>query len=159
MKYFTYAETIASQTARERGLDNTPSPEHRRNIETTVEECLDPLREGWAEWCRNHALGTPAIRISSGYRGFRLNAAVGGSSTSAHCVGLAFDLVPMNGNNLEFKKFCRTWFASHPFDQLISESEYADGVPVWIHVGYKNRAGAQRRQMLTMRGGKYIPMT
>ena len=34
------------------------------------------------------------INISSGYRGPELNTAVGGSSTSAHCHGYAFDLVP-----------------------------------------------------------------
>nr|DAE34945.1 MAG TPA: hypothetical protein [Caudoviricetes sp.] len=28
-----------------------------------------------------------------------------------------------------------------------------------MHIGYKNRQGGQRRQLLTMRAGKYIPMT
>ena len=42
---------------------------------------------------------------------------------------------------------------------MISEDENAQGVPRWIHIGYKNAQGAQRRQLLSMVGGKYIPMT
>lgn len=161
MKYFTLADLTRSEKARARGLDNTPSDEHRANIETTVAEVLDPLREAWAVACARERWGTPAIVVSSGYRGFRLNAAIGGSATSAHCVGFAFDLVPNNGRRAEFKRFCREWFRGRPFDQLISEDEDAAGVPVWMHVGYKNRHGGQRRQMLSKRAGMktFTPMT
>lgn len=109
--------------------------------------------------CANEQWSTPAIRVSSGYRGFALNKAVGGSATSAHCVGFAFDLVPCNGRMADFKRFCRTWLRGRAFDQMISEDEDAAGTPRWVHIGYKNRQGGQRRQLLTMRAGKYIPMT
>ena len=75
-----------------RGIDNTPGAEHEAHI------------------------------ISSGYRGPKLNAAVGGSSTSAHCHGYAFDLVPTNGKMKEFKRFCREFLADKAFDQLISDA-------------------------------------
>lgn len=159
MKHFTFAELTRSATAQARGLDNAPTPEHRANLEMSVAQLLDPLREVWAEKCINDQLGTPALTVSSGYRGFRLNKAVGGSSTSAHCVGFAFDLVPRNGRIREFKEFCRAWLKGKAFDQMISEAEDANGVPSWIHIGYKNRDGGQRRQLLTMRNGKYLPMT
>ncbi len=97
--------------------------------------------------------------MTSGYRGFRLNDAVGGSKTSAHCIGYAADLVPANGRLAEFKRFCRDWIKGRPFDQLISEDENAAGVPRWIHIGYKDQHGGQRRQLLSMVGGKYKPMT
>ena len=42
---------------------------------------------------------------------------------------------------------------------MISEDEDAAGTPRWVHIGYKHRQGGQRRQLLTMRAGKYIPMT
>lgn len=109
MKYFTMEELTASVTARRLGLDNTPTPEHRSNIEMFVGQLLDPLRSAWAAKCANDKLGSNAINVTSGYRGFRLNAAVGGSKTSAHCVGYAADLVPANGRLAEFKKFCRDW--------------------------------------------------
>lgn len=159
MKHFTLAELTRSDTARRLGLDNTPSAEHQANIEEAVHDLLDPLREAWAVRCANEQWGTPAIRVSSGYRGFRLNKAVGGADTSAHCIGYAFDLVPANGRMREFKRFCRDWLTGRAFDQLISEQEDHAGAPCWVHIGYKNRSGGQRRQMRSMRGGKYTPMT
>lgn len=159
MKHFTMEELIRSDTARAKGLDNIPSAEHRANIETTAAQLLDPLREAWAVKCACEQWGTPALRVSSGYRGFALNKAVGGSATSAHCVGYAFDLVPNNGRLGDFKQFCRAWLEGRAFDQMISEDENAAGVPRWIHLGYMNRQGGQRRQLLTMRGGRYYPMT
>lgn len=154
------AELTASATARAKGLDNTPTAQHRANIEMSVAQVLDPLREAWAVKCANNpGWGSPAIRVSSGYRGFALNKAVGGSATSAHCVGFAFDLVPGNGRLADFKRFCRDWLKGRPFDQMISEDENAAGTPRWVHIGYKNRQGGQRRQLLTMRNGKYYPMT
>ncbi len=154
------AELTASATARAKGLDNTPTAQHRANIEMSVVQVLDPLREAWAVKCANNpGWGSPAIRVSSGYRGFALNKAVGGSATSAHCVGFAFDLVPGNGRLADFKRFCRDWLKGRPFDQMISEDEDAAGTPRWVHIGYKNRQGGQRRQLLTMRNGKYYPMT
>ena len=86
--------------------------------------------------------------------------AVGGSSTSAHCHGYAFDLVPTNGQMRAFKRFCRDFLAGRAFDQLISEGEDDHGVPSWMHVGYKHPDGKrQRRQYLSMIHGKYYKMT
>lgn len=159
MKHFTMTEFTDSVTAKKEGLDNTPSPSHVRNIEEMVQQLLDPLREAWAIECAHEKFGTPAIRVSSGYRGFQLNEAVGGSKTSAHCYGLAADLVPINGRLAEFKRFCRAWLHGRAFDQMISESEDATGTPRWVHIGYKARNGRLRQQLLSMRDGKYFPMT
>ena len=162
MKHFSMAELTRSTTARKLGLDNTPTAEHKANIETMVTKLLDPLREAWAIRCANEQWGTPALAVTSGYRGFRLNKEVGGSATSAHCAGYAADLVPRNGRLAEFKAFCREYLAGKAFDQMISEDENAAGVPRWIHIGYKNAQGGQRRQLLSMKTGRiagYKPMT
>ena len=153
------AELTRSATAQKMGLDNTPTSVHRANLEMMVTMLADPLREAWAIECAHEKYGTPALNVTSGYRGFRLNKAVGGSTTSAHCIGFALDLVPANGRLAEFKKFCRQYLTGKPFDQMISEDENAAGVPRWIHIGYKNQQGGQRRQLLSMVGGKYIPQT
>lgn len=152
-------EFTNSATARKLGIDNTPTAEHRTNLEELVAKLLDPLREAWAIRCANEQWGTPALNVTSGYRGPELNKAVGGTATSAHCVGYAADLVPANGRLAEFKAFCRGWLQGKPFDQMISEDENAAGVPRWIHIGYKNQQGGQRRQLLSMVGGKYQAMT
>lgn len=161
MKHFTIAEFTNSATARKEGIDNTPTAEHVRNIETFTDNILDPLREAWAVRCAEERWGTPALRISSGYRGFRLNEQVKGAATSAHCLGFAADIVPVNGRRAEFKKFCREWIKGRAFDQLISEDEDTAGVPAWMHVGYKNQQSGQRRQMLSKRAGSktYTTMT
>ena len=163
MKYFTMDEMTRSDTARVRHIDNTPTAEHRAHLTELVDRLLDPLREGWEEHCSRAGRDTAAIRVSSGYRGFRLNEVVRGAKSSAHCLGYAADLMPLNGRMREFKDFCRGFLtqgtSARPFDQMISEDENAAGIPVWIHVGLKDGRGAQRGQLLTMRGGKYVPMT
>lgn len=159
MKYFTIAECTRSETARSKGIDNTPGPEHLAHITESIETLVDPLREAWGAYCKSNGLGKEGIMVSSGYRGPALNTAVGGSNTSSHCHGYAFDLVPSNGKMLEFKRFCRSYLSDKPFDQLISEKEDGNGTPRWMHIGYKNRDGAQRRQFLSLTGKGYIPMT
>ena len=158
MKYFSIRELIRSETALRLGLDNTPSDEHLANLKQLVDLLLDPLREAWGAECARRGFGDPALIVTSGYRGFRLNEAVEGSATSAHCCGSAADLVARNGRMADFRDFCRAWLADKPFDQLISEKESADGTPVRIHIGYKNRRGTQRRQCLIFRNGRYLPM-
>lgn len=160
MKYFTLEECIYSAEARQRGIDNSPNATQKEHIVETVEQLLDPLREAWTRHCKTKGLEDPQICISSGFRSLRLNAAVGGSATSAHCHGYAFDLVPSNLQMAEFKSFCRDFLVScGNFDQMISESELENGTPAWIHVGYRNAQGKQRRQLLSMRGGCYYPMS
>ena len=80
--YFTLAELLKSNTAKQNGIDNTPTFEVVRHLEELTEKILDPLRAAW---------GKP-IRVKSGYRCPRLNAAVGGSKTSVHMIGYAADL-------------------------------------------------------------------
>ncbi len=159
MKYFTMSECINSENAKRNHIENNPIEEHKKHIEETINILIDPLRDAWEWYCLGANLGSPGIRISSGYRSTQLNVAVGGSSTSAHSHGYAFDLIPVNGEMVAFKSFCRKFLAHHPFDQLISEGEDDNGVPGWMHVGYKHPNGKQRCQFLSMKDGKYSPMT
>jgi len=162
MNYFTLEECIHSDTAKAKEINNTPSPEIVAHITESIKKLLNPLREAWGTHCRKNKLGKEGINVSSGYRCPVLNAAVGGSGTSAHCYGYAFDLIPANGKMIEFKRFCRDFLTNYTgssFDQLISEKEDKNGVPSWMHVGYKHPEGKQRREFLSMIGGKYCPMT
>lgn len=159
MKHFTMAELTRSATARAKGLDNTPTAEHRSNIEMSVAQLLDPLREAWAVKCANEQWGTPAIRVSSGYRGFALNKAVGGSATSAHCVGFAFDLVPDQRPAGRLQALL-PYVAQGP--RLRPDDLGGRGCRRHAPLGayrLQEPPGWQRRQLLTMRAGKYIPMT
>ena len=63
MKHFTIEEFTSSVTARAKGLDNTPTEEHRQHIEEMVTLLLDPLREAWAIRCAREQLGTPRLKV------------------------------------------------------------------------------------------------
>lgn len=159
MSYFTLEELTRSDTAMRLGLANTPAPEQVRNLELLISELLDPLRSAWEARCRAEGWGSPAIRITSGFRSPALNRAVGGVPNSAHCSGCAADTVPANGRLREYKAFCREFLSDKSFDQLISEGELPDGTPRWMHIGRCGRDGCRRRELLSMLAGRYLPMT
>ena len=78
---FPLAELIFSNTARERGIDNTPTPQARAKLEH-LSWALQSVRNTIAR----------ALLISSGYRNRVLNKAVGGVSNSRHLDGDAVDI-------------------------------------------------------------------
>ena len=80
--YFTLSELTYSSTATAHSIQNVPSAEAVKNLESLVLNVLDPLRERW---------GVP-IYVNSGYRCEALNARVGGSKTSYHLQGMAADI-------------------------------------------------------------------
>ena len=143
MKYFTISELCASSSAANYGIDNMPTSQITRNLTEMVEKLLDPLREAWGS----------GIKVTSGYRCTKLNTKVGGSATSAHCYGLAVDTKPSNGRMAEYQQFVEKFLREHKelgFDQLIHEYPDKNGVDSWVHIGYKNSSGKQRRHILTI---------
>lgn len=150
MKYFTYDELIRSDTARAKGIDNTPTPGIRKNLERLVNNVLDPLREKW---------GGP-IDVSSGYRSPSVNKAVGGVKNSQHMLGEAADLRiykrdsngkyirDSKGRLIVDKAAIRRLFdlvkkSDILFDQLINENNYS-----WLHISYRD--GRNRHQILKL---------
>jgi Peptidase M15 len=134
--HFTLYEFVTSQTASRSGIDNTPSDEIVARLRKLCAEILEPARV---------ALGP--LHISSGFRCSKLNVAIGGSKTSAHCLGYAADVIPQQVSRLEFAK----WIKDHcKFDQIILEFGTPEN-PDWIHVSDDPRA---RKQVLkTIKGG------
>ena len=127
--HFTLAEMVASQTASRKGIDNNPTKDEVRALRALCQNILEPVRLHF---------GAPVI-VSSGYRGPKLNRAVGGSKTSQHCSGEAADFTVQGFSNL---KVCRWIEANLPADQLI----YEFGENGWIHCSYGPR---HRRQTLS----------
>lgn len=139
MKYFTFAEFEYSETAKLRGIDNTIPDEYKENIKEFVENLLDELREKW---------GSP-IRITSGYRSESLNRVLNGSKTSAHTIGYAADIQPVNGKMKDFMKFVEEFLQDKEWDQCIWEKMKC-GSCQWVHLSYKNRQGLQRKQCFSL---------
>lgn len=144
MANFTISEMVHSSTAEKLNIDNNPPLSVRVHLTETI-TLLESIRSEWGAYCEVHNLGTPAIRVSSGYRSPELNKTVGGVKTSAHVLGYAADIVPVNGKQDEFEHFIAEVFAKkgYAYDQLIVEKSKTSR---WVHVGYKKADGSQRRQ-------------
>ncbi|MFB2539060.1 D-Ala-D-Ala carboxypeptidase family metallohydrolase [Acinetobacter sp. c3-l95] len=137
---FTLSELIHSDVATARHIDNTPNAEHQQNLIQSTIQLFQPMRE---------LLGQ-AVKVNSGYRSFSLNRAVNGSQTSAHSVGYAIDFVcPKFGTTRQIVDFLAKELPKQGilFDQIILE--FPDTPNSWVHIGYKNRQGRQRGQILT----------
>ena len=129
--HFTLEELTFSDTAERQGIDNTPTPEIIANLRILA-HTLEGVRQ---------LLGHP-ILVSSGYRSWPLNTAIGGSRTSFHPYGLAADFrCPAFGDPLSI---CFAIAGSHiDFDQLIHEFGR------WVHIGLPLAGTEPRRQLLT----------
>lgn len=149
MANFTLAELVQSSTAEQLKINNDPPSIVRVHLTETI-TLLECIRAEWAEYCERHDLGTPAIRITSGYRSPELNKAVGGVKNSAHVMGYAADLQPVNGKQDEFERFFAKEFSlmGYSYDQIIIERSKSSR---WVHVGYKRSDGKQRRQCFTLK--------
>jgi len=123
-KNLSLDEVIKSNTAIRRGIDNTPSEEHLENLKYLAEKVFQPIREHF---------GVP-IYISSGYRSPELNEAIGGSSKSFHCHGMALDL-DQDGRNKGVSNADVFYFIKNnlPFTELIWEFGDENN-PNWVHV-------------------------
>jgi hypothetical protein len=149
-KHLSLAEVSRSETAKRKGINNTPSGEHLENFKKLAENIFEPIREHF---------GVP-IHISSGYRSKELNAAVGGSSSSQHCSAEAIDIDMDGSPNGVTNKMVFDFIKDNlNFDQMIWEFGN-DTNPDWVHVSYES-TGKQRKQILkaVKSGGKtsYIP--
>jgi len=125
--HITYAEAIHSNTAKRKGIDNTPNPTQVENMKLTAENVFEPLRS----W-----VGGP-IKVNSFFRSPVLNEAIGGVSSSQHCKGQAIDIDDVYGykSNAEMFTYIKEMC---DFDQLIWEFG-TDMNPNWIHVSYVSK--------------------
>lgn len=116
--HFTLEEMTVSEYSARNGIKNTPSDTATQNLILLCQKVLEPLRL---------TVQKPII-ITCGYRSKKVNAAIGGSSTSQHMKGQAADFIVI-GMTLE--EVFNIVAGQLPFDQLIQESGQ------WVHVSYK----------------------
>lgn len=131
-KNFTLNEATRSDTARKRGISNTPSPvELERILETALQ--MEQVRS---------ILGDKPILINSWFRNAETNRAAGGVANSDHLRGDAVDFrCPGYGDPTAI---CKAIIASGiKFDQLIWE--YGR----WTHISFGPR---MRQEVLHITG-------
>lgn len=130
MSRFNERDITRSATAVRLGIDNTIAPEHRANLPRLL-DLLDRIET---------ALGWQVV-LTSAYRSPKLNVAVKGSKSSAHCLCLAVDIEVPDLANITVCKMLAEKL--HDFDQII----YEFGEEGWVHVGLSS--ATPRRQTLT----------
>lgn len=129
--HFTWRELLRSEAAVRHGLTNIPE----------LPEIFDNVRRvaGVLEIIREH-FGRPVF-VTSCYRSYIVNHAVGGARNSAHLQGLAADHTVEGIPNIEI---CQAMPSIVPdFDQAI----YEFGPAGWIHLGLTK--GEPRHELLT----------
>lgn len=115
--HFTLAEFVKSDTAKARGLHNTPSDQQIAAMKALCVNVLEPVRAHF---------GKP-VRITSGFRIF--------TPVSQHGKGEAADFEIPGVPNLDVARWIRD---NLRFDQLILEAwSKADPNAGWIHVSYR----------------------
>ena len=136
-KNFALSEMVKSATAERLGIDNTPSDIHLVNLTHLAIHILQPVRDEFG-----------VITINSGYRGPKLNGAVGGSKTSQHMNGQAADFESFSTPNPDLA----LWISKNlDFDQIILE--FYDGVNPnsgWVHCSY-NLMGNRKKIMTALK--------
>ena len=143
-KNFSLNEMTKSQTALRRGIDNKPGDEEEANLQQLCEQVLQKVRDHF---------GKP-VTVNSGYRSPELNKAIGGSTTSDHCKGMAADIEIPGVSNYEIAD----WIKSNcEFRQLILEF-YTPGVPDsgWVHVSYNYEENEKKVMTALKEDGKTV---
>ena len=131
--HITYAEAIHSQTAKRKGIDNTPNPNQIEAMKLLAEKVFEPLRK----W-----VGGP-IKVNSFFRSPELNTKIGGSKTSQHCKGQAIDIDDVYGYKTNSEMY--HWVKENlDFDQMIWEFG-TDTQPNWVHVSYVSEENNRNR--------------
>lgn len=125
---FTLEELVGSSFAINNNIDNTPNATQLKNIKVSV-LALEYIRA---------YLGNYPIIVTSGFRCLELNQKIGGSKTSSHIDGQAYDIIIKNGktpkeNALSIVK------SDINFDQIIIYDTF-------IHLGLGPK---KRRQLIS----------
>lgn len=138
-EHFSLDEMCRSGMAIRLGIANVPDGETVGRLLLLCRNVLEPLRRRFG-----------VIRITSGYRCPRLNAAVGGVPGSQHLRGEAADI---HVSSMEVGRKMYGFIRTHlPYDQLLFEHRRSDGAR-WLHVSYRGEKGLNRRMAV----GNFCP--
>lgn len=127
-KNFTLEELLRSSFAFKNELSNTPNDKQLQNMRVSV-LALEYLRAYF---------GNVPIVVSSGFRSHEVNRAVGGSPTSSHIDGQAYDIIIMNKKSMK-ENALSIIRSDINFDQIIVYKSF-------IHLGLGPK---KRRQLIS----------
>jgi len=137
--YFTLKDLQVSSTAKKYGLDNTPTTDAARALESLAQKVLNPLKNRIGD-----------LRISSAYRSPEVNRRVGGATNSQHMSGEAADISAPSMSAEALANLIVDM--GLPFDQLIW---YDEGRGGHVHVSYTSRRENQGKTLHAPDRGGY----
>ena len=145
-EHFHLSEMLASETAEERHIPNTPRKDHIMAMQNLAVRCLEPTRQHF---------GLP-IQITSGFRSPDLNKAVKGVANSQHLEGEAADItIPRRywpfcyTSQEQIARLLYTWMKDNiDLDQLILEHS---GPIWWVHVSCRINFRRNRHQAFQLK--------
>lgn len=140
------SEVTLSDTAKRLGILNVPNETQLNCLKLIAENIFQPIREAFCV----------PIYVSSGFRSFKLNKAIGGSNKSQHSKGQALDLDADRYGLITNSQIFNFIKENLSFDQLIWE--FGDEKePDWVHVSYvsKEKNRGQILKAYKDRGTKY----
>lgn len=137
-EHFTLEEMTYSQTAITKKIDNTPNAATLARLSKLCNELLEVVRKEY---------GYP-IKVTSGYRSPKVNAAVGGAKTSQHMYGEAADLKAIKTTNKQLFDVIAKLIKDKKIQcgQLIWEYG-TKKEPAWVHLSLQ-RANKPNNQIL-----------
>jgi hypothetical protein len=142
-KNFPLKELIRSETAARENIDNRPNPNQVNNLLFVCQFQLQPTKNEFS-----------IVVVTSGFRCFELNTAIGGSKTSDHMEGKATDFRTPEADLKEVFN----WMAENLiFGQLIYEAP--PNKEPWIHISLPRCNGKPNQQRLYYDGSSYTPVT
>ena len=124
-EFLTYAASVKSHTALNKGIVNVPTPAQYANMKLVYENVYVPVCEHFGK-----------LPVTSFFRSPKLNKAVGGVPNSQHMAGQAIDidcdLITSPTNRELF-----AWIKDNlNFDQLLFEHPDSHGNPGWVHISW-----------------------
>ena len=132
-EHISLKEGIKSHTATRLNIDNIPRDLDLINMKTIAQKVFEPLRK----------FVSGPIAINSFYRSPKLNSAIGGSTTSQHCIGCAMDIDDTYGykTNEEMYHYIQE---NLDYDQMIWEFGDLNNLD-WVHVSYVSEDANRKR--------------
>ena len=167
-EHFMLSEFLYSDTAKAKGIDNSPTEIHLKTIIHTANYLLEPLRvllnKKYKKY-RGTLVKFVSIKITSGYRSAKLNKAIPNSSkTSEHCIGSAVDIEAriklIDGTVCvlpftELYKDIKGWVKSGELsvNQCIQEQS---GDAKWVHVSHSpSGRSLDKKEFLIYKNRRY----
>ena len=141
-KNFSLSEMTKSDTAARKGIENTPTDQHKESMKLLCDKILQPVREHFAK----------SVRVTSGYRSEALCEAIGSSKTAQHAKGQAADFEITGIDNKELAE----WIIDNlDFDQIILEFyTEGDANSGWVHCSYKMHDNRKQVLRASRKDGK-----